>query len=170
MTRSESAPNVPRDLVLHCGDDPARKQLLETLVGQVFHLTTERAYEAILREGKVGHNREGRYPLNGGSENSFGRLHGFVCLFDLRSPSPRRLALVRRLCDFLDPAWQAGGGRNPVYLLLGSETFPRLVPNEAAFHLCRLRGRPRKYLPGAECWYPGDLPLGEIAGALHFPQ
>lgn len=136
--------------------------------GQVFHLTTKDAFCAILRDAAIGHNRGARYPLNHGSAGSFGRLQGYVCLYDLRGASPQRLALTRKLCDFLYPAWLAEGrGQNLVYLHLRPEAFPRLVPNATAFHLGRLTGRIWKYLPGAECWYPGDLPLSEVGEVLH---
>lgn len=160
--------NPPKETILLAQADPCRVKLFTRLAGRVFHLTTEKAFSAIVRDRKIGHNREERYPLNSGSENSFGRVHGYVCLYDLRKTTPRKLSLTRELCDFLFPDWQANGGENPVYLVLRREVLDCLVPNASAFHFCRASGQNLKYLPGTECWHPGDLPLKDIAEVLRF--
>jgi len=156
-----------KETVIHDPEDPGRKRLLEHLVGNVFHLTATDAFSAIRRDGMVGQNRDGRFPLNCGSQKSFGRLHGYVCLFDLRDASPARISLARTLCDFLYPEWLTGDrDRNPAYLVLRPEAWHRLVPNASAYYACRAGNRILKYLPGAECWYPGNLPLQDIGEVL----
>jgi len=162
--------NPPKETIITAQEDPNRERLSANLSGKVFHLTTETAFSAIVRDGKIGPNREARYPLNSGSEKSFGRVHGYVCLYDLREASPRRLSLTRGLCDFLRPDWQADGGKHPVYLVLRPEALDRLVPNASAFHFCRATGKHLKYLPGTECWHPGDLPLRDVAEVLLFKE
>lgn len=157
-----------KETVIHVAEDPGRRCLLDRLLGTVFHLTSEDAFRAIVRDGGIGHNRDGRFPLNCGSPRSFGRLHGYVCLFDLRNPSPARISLARELCDFLYPDWLTGErAGNPVYLVLRPEAWNRLVPNASAYYVCRASTRTLKYLPGAECWYPGNLPLQDIRAVLH---
>ena len=156
-----------RETIIQTSDDTDRKRLLKRLLGTVFHLTTADAFPGIVRDGRVGHNRNGQYPLNCGSQRSFGRLHGYVCLFDLRNASPAKISLARELCDFLYPDWLTGDrAENPVYLVLRPEACHRLVPNASAYYACRAGGRALKYLPGAECWYPGNLPLEDIGEVL----
>jgi hypothetical protein len=163
--------NHLKKTVIPAKTDPDRDILFTRLAGKVFHLTTEKAFPAIVHDGKIGHNREAKYPLNSGSKKSFGRVHGYVCLYDLREASPRRLSLTRELCDFLHPDWLAEeGGKHPVYLVLRPEALDRLVPNPSAFHFCRATGKHLKYLPKTECWHPGDLPLRDVAEVLRLKR
>ena len=60
-----------------------RELLMDRLVGRVFHLTTRAAYEEMQQIGNILNNQSECYPINTSSQNSYGRLHGCVCLFDL---------------------------------------------------------------------------------------
>ncbi len=134
-----------------------RDQLLPILIGEVFHVTTPEAYQAIQRTGVVRHNRDGALPFaSPQSATSWGRDQGYVCLFDLRALPDGELEWVLRKYFFLDPFDSEQG---PVYLFLRPEAFVSLIPWTEA-------PPARMVIPHAECWYPGDLSISSLREAL----
>jgi len=107
--------------------------LLNHLRRKVFHVTTLSAYRTIRETGKILHNKDRRFELNTGSENSFGRLMGYVCLFDLRNDPPDLIQLLE-CYNFLGPRW-FGKQKNSwivselAYLLLDPSCYNRIIPN-----------------------------------------
>jgi hypothetical protein len=141
--------------------------LLNQINGRVFHLTTATAFAAIRNSGKVLHNRAERFPLNTSSKQSFGRLMGYVCLFDLRDHS--RSVFQRILDDyyFLGPPWfETECGRFMVsqlaYLILHPSYHGRLIANKAGHDHMRTTGQYLHFIPNGEVWIDNHLPLDWI--------
>jgi hypothetical protein len=133
-----------------------KDDLLEHLLGTVFHLTTKTAFEQIKNDGYVYHNQNGRLGLNPSSEKSFGRNKGWVCLFDLRDETSDSIEETLMKYWFLAPSWFAHLERefkefNLAYLLLHPDEYWRLIPNEIADM--------GQYIPKEECWFLGNMPL-----------
>ncbi len=140
-----------------------KDNLLGKLFGNIFHLTTNTAFEQIRKDGYVYHNRDGRLGINTCSEKSFGRNNGYVCLFDLRNENEITIEETLMRYDFLGPSWFTHYARefmelNLVYLLLHSDEYDRLISNEIA--------KSGQYVPKTECWYPGNMPLHCIREAF----
>lgn len=146
-----------------------RTDLLGRLRGQVFHLTTVEALEAIRKTGAILHNRDGRFPINLASKHSFGREKGWVCLFDLRDPNEELLQnTLEKKYDFLGPSWFRNCTDDFVewklaYLFLDRSAWAGLVENDAA----KEEGPREHYLPEIEVWVPDKIPLEFIDKALH---
>jgi hypothetical protein len=148
-------------------EDGETESLRAMLKGHVFHLTTAAAFAEIEREGKVLHNRENRFALNTSSERSFGRLMGYVCLFDLRHHNQDVLDEIQGNYNFLGPSWfeierDAGMASELTYLILHEEFYNQLIPNHAAFDHLRDTGEYLHYVPHGETWIKESLPLGWI--------
>jgi hypothetical protein len=155
-----------KKICLTC-EDRATDPLRANLQDRVFHLTTAAAFTEIEREGKVLHNRENRFALNTSSKNSFGRLMGYVCLFDLRHHSQDVLDEIQDNYNFLGPSWFEIE-RDPLmvseltYLLLHKDFYDQLIPNHAAFDHLRDTGEYLHYVPHGETWIKESLPLGWV--------
>lgn len=144
-----------------------KEDLLSRLRGEVFHLTSEQSFEKIKNDGFIFHNREGRFELNTSSENSFGREQGWICLFDLRDKSDEEIEETLTKYYFLGPSWFCEyeiefSQMKLAYLILDCNYYDKLILNEAARKSLTEKRRPIMYVPGTECWYPGDLPLSFI--------
>src|SRR3989304_4690572 len=85
--------------------DNSPHEMLSLLKGTVFHLTTQESYKDILKCGMICNNKDGRFNLNTGSENSFGRLNGCVCFFDLRDKDNDAINDILEMYYFLRPTW-----------------------------------------------------------------
>lgn len=138
--------------------------LLARLEDQVFHLTTATAFTEIKKTGGVLHNKEGRYGLNTSSERSFGRLMGYVCLFDLRDHSKETLKRILDDYYFLGPSWfEMARGAFKVaelrYLILHKNYYDRIIPNHAALDHLRTTGKYLHFVPNGEVWIEEQLPL-----------
>lgn len=138
-------------------------ELLGHLRETVFHVTTIQAYESIQREGFfIYSNNKGEYSINTGSQLSFGRHRGWVCLFDLREKSDKEIEDTLFCYNFLRPRWFAKHWADYsewtlVYLLLSSKCYGHIVTkplNDGTVYT--------QYIPKSECWYPEDLPLNCI--------
>lgn len=148
-----------------------RKTFLDSLKNHVFHVTTREAFRNIQRVGEISNNRLGALPINTSSQNSYGRLHGYVCLFDLRNKSEE---IIQRTLDcyyFLGPTWFMKHGKrflywNLVYLFLKEEYHEHLIPNSKAFEHLRNTGEFLQAIPNTEVWIHERVPLSWIEKAL----
>jgi hypothetical protein len=145
--------------------------VLDRLRGQVFHLTTLEAYEEIERAGKISNNQTGIFPINTGSQNSYGRLHSYVCLFDLRHNDPN---IIQRTLDcyyFLGPSWFSKHGRkyiswNLAYLILDKKYYDQIIPNSRVHDHYRETGEYLQAIPISEVWMNTNVPLSWVEKVL----
>ena len=109
-----------------------RDKLLGYLKGQVFHVTTQKAHEQIVKDSFISHNQNKKFPLNCASQKSYGRLNGFVCLFDLRGKSDDTIKETLAKYNFLAPSWfeeihKDYAVHKLAYLIYASEYFDEIV-------------------------------------------
>jgi hypothetical protein len=145
--------------------------LLAHLNGHVFHLTTQTAYEAILQSGEILHNKDQRFTLNTSSENSFGRLMGCVCFFDLRNESQEFVDKVHGCYPFLSPPWFGTPNKKYTtfkltYLILNPTYYDRLIPYSTVHDHCRNTGKFLRAIPHGEVWIKERVPMGWIETVL----
>jgi hypothetical protein len=145
--------------------------LLAHLKGKVFHLTTLSAFTAIRKTGKILHNKDCRFELNTGSENSFGRSMGYVYLFDLQNYSAEVIESILDNYYFLDPHWFAKTKRGWVvsqlaYSLLDPAYYKRIILNSTQNDHCKATGKFLQYIPHGEVWIDNHVPLDWIETVL----
>ena len=130
-----------------------RDELLPTLMGSVFHVTSCSSYRSILRAGAIQNNKDNRFDYTfPQSINSFGRKRGYVCLFDLRRVPNEKLDLALDKFYFLNPH---RCNDNPIFLVL-DEAFHADLIRWTAGSICEVR------IPYVESWYPGDIELSKV--------
>ncbi len=147
-----------------------KDQLLGLLRDKVFHVTTAKAFESIQKDGFIYENQNAKYPLNESSLKSFGRCRGWVCLFDLRGKSDKKIDNVLSCSyNFLRPEWFVELNESEyytesrlVYLYLSHVYYDELVPNREASQ----NDKSSKFIHEVECWYPGNIPTGHIEKSL----
>ena len=137
------------------------------LLGSIFHLTRQSSLSQILKDGHIAHNQDARFGLNTSSQNSFGRNRGYVCLFDFQNITEEILEDIIRRYYVYSPSWfEEIVGENKVwklaYLFVDPKIYDRIIPNEAASSLILTNEPNRFFIPHAECWYDGNLPLRYI--------
>ncbi len=145
--------------------------LLDHLKGHVFHLTTQTTCDAILISGEILHNKDQRFKLNTSSENSFGRLMGYVCFFDLRNDSPELIERVHGCYPFLSPPWfetlhENCTVRNLAYLILNPAYYERIIPYSSVHDHARNTGKLLKAIPHGEVWIENRVPINWIETVL----
>ena len=147
------------------------EDLLERLRGNIFHLTTKRAFELIKEKGFVYHNKNNEFALNPMSEKSFGRNRGWVCLFDLRKQSREIIDETLIKYNFLRPSWfirhePEFTELNLAYLFVHPRVYNRIIPNDTANKVWLETNKYEHYVPKAECWYPSNMPLECVGKVL----
>jgi hypothetical protein len=145
--------------------------LLEQLRGCVFHLTTLVAYAGIQAAGEISNNKSGHFPINTSSENSYGRLHGYVCLFDLRDDTPEKIQKALDCYYFIGPNWFSKHGRkfitwDLVYLFMYPQYYDQLIPSTRVHDHYRETGKYLQAIPDSEVWIENSIPLSWIRKAL----
>jgi len=148
-----------------------RQPLLDRLIGHVFHLTTRVEYEGIRKVGEVSNNESGCFPINTGSQNSYGRRHGYVCLFDFRENDSQTINNTRSCYEFLGPHWFAAHGRkyitlNLVYLFLDPQYYDHIIPNSRAHDHYKATGEFLQAISGSEVWIENRIPISWIQKTL----
>lgn len=147
-------------------DKDYEDEVMLHLRGQVFHMTTEKAFKNIIKTSYIYNNKNGRFPLNTSSEKSFGRNNGWVCLFDFRMKSDAVIHKTKSCYYFLGPSWFWTDFKRHqkyltqklsiAYLILNPSYYNKLVPNSAASRSCG------QYIPDTECWFHGDISIAYI--------
>jgi hypothetical protein len=140
------------------------------LVGEVFHLTTKESYEKIKECGAILNNQSGHFTVNCSSGKSFGRLLGYVCLFDLRTDAE----IIEHTLDnyyFLGPRWLSKRGRKYItwdlaYLFLDPQYYRQLIPNSRVHDYYRKTGEYHLAVPKSEVWVENSIPLSWIKKVL----
>jgi len=145
--------------------------VLNRLRGRVFHVTTHEAYSKIEAAGEISNNKSAQFYINTNSQNSFGRLQGYVCLFDLRKDTPETISKTLDCYNFLGPTWFAKHTKKDtqwdlVYLSLSSKYYNRIIPNEAARKYSQHAGKTLDWIPETEVWIEEHLPLSWIDTTL----
>jgi hypothetical protein len=148
-----------------------RGDVLDRLRGQVFHLTTLEAYRDIKLAGEISNNQAEAFRINTGSNSSYGRLHGYVCLFDLRHNDPD---IIQRTLDcyyFLGPSWFSKHSRKYIswdlaYLILDPKYYDQIIPNSRVHDHCRKTGEYLQAIPTSEVWVETKVPLSWIEKAM----
>ena len=116
----------------------------------------------IQRDNKISNNQAKKFPLSfPRSENSYGRQRGYICLFDLRSVGDEIIKQELRKYYFLNPE---SVKNNPIFLILSSNTYSKLIPWTRAEVEIGYRGM---WIPYIECWYPGDILTNEIERIIY---
>ncbi len=140
---------------------------MKYLSNQVFHVTSIKAYENILKDNKIFHNKDEKFPINTSSKGSYGRLKGFVCLFDLRGKDESVIENTLNCYNFLVPDCSEERcsdyiENNSAYFILKPESYKKLIPNSTGWQedQCKL------FVPKTECWFPGDMPLEHVSKIL----
>lgn len=141
-----------------------REELLSFLKGKVFHLTTKAAYKGILKSGMVCNNKDGQFNINCSSKNSFGRLSGYVCLFDLRGKSDDAIDDILYKYNFLGPSWFKEDYDNYyewnlAYMIFTPEHYEQLIPYEKAIENHSYSGEGLVVIPHAEAWVIDHVPI-----------
>ncbi len=132
--------------------------VLQRLRGTVFHVTSGPAVAAIIASGVIRSNQDGRFAFTWPqSQNNYGRRRGYVCLFDLRDvPEDQLRDALHLKLYFLKPTRD-----DPVFLFVDPSEYGKLIPWTVA------KGSYKEVLiPYVESWYPSDLPVSALAGAL----
>ena len=145
--------------------------LLDQLRGKVFHVTSWDVFDSIQKSGFILHNKDERFQLNTASGESFGRNRGWVCFFDLRTISDEDLEWTLRKYYFLKPHWFVRYTRDDTvaelaYLILDDGALSKIVSIE---HVKEQELRTKNYehyVPKAEVWFPGDVPIELVKETL----
>lgn len=137
-----------------------KERLLGDLEGKVFHLTSRHAWNLIQASGAVEHNKNELFKINTGSQKSFGRLMGWVCLFDLRHATPDLITDTLDRYDFLLPPGDLGSemSNGLAYLILDSKYYDRLIPYEKYNEHVRNTGQYPMAVPKVETWILDKVP------------
>ena len=141
--------------------------LLAHLREKVFHVTSLSAYRTIRATGKILHNKDRRFKLNTGSENSFGRLMGYVCLFDLRTAHSDVIQDALSCYNFLGPHWFEKQKTSWIvselaYLLLDPSCYDRIIPNSRVHDHYKATRQFLQMIPQVEVWMEDHVPLDWI--------
>jgi len=141
-----------------------RQDLLSFLKGKVFHLTTRDAFQGILKGGVLLNNKDGKFKINPSSANSFGRLFGYVCFFDLRNKSDAEIEDILYKYNFITPRWFQQchvdySEWNLAYMILSPEHYTQLFPYEKATEHYAHSGKWLQVIPYAEAWIPDRIPI-----------
>lgn len=158
---------------IHCenGNDESlwaayKERLLASLRGTVFHHTDQRALYFMKDTGAIEHNRDRRFKLNPGSENSFGRQMGWVCFFDFRNASSEAIKDAHEnRCDFLCPQWfrkksyEDWAEYSLAYLILDSNYYDRLIPYGKFNEQIGKTGPYPMAVPKVETWIADRVPI-----------
>jgi hypothetical protein len=137
----------------------------------VFHLTTLNSFGEIQRTGEISNNQAGAFTINTGSQNSFGRLNRYVCLFDLRHDDPNIIQNTLDCYYFLGPSWFSKLGRkytswDLAYLILDQQYYDQLIPNSRVNDNYRETGEYLQAIPKSEVWIKTKVPLSWIEKIL----
>ena len=132
-----------------CCAEHRKAKLLPHLNGNVFHVTSFEALDAIIEEGIIKNNREGKlkysYPQ---SEISYGNIMGFICLFDFRDIKASDICWSSRKYSIFS---------RDVFLLLKDEYWIDIIrPQDRHLSIKEM------YIPESEVWYPRDIETTKI--------
>ncbi|HHT9106196.1 MAG TPA: hypothetical protein ACFYD7_10020 [Candidatus Wujingus californicus] len=147
--------------------------MLSVLKGAVFHLTTQASYKSILKDGMIYNNKDGRFDIKKSlSQNSFGRLAGYVCLFDLRDKDDDAIEdILNKKYPFLGPPWFRQPKQpcddydewNLAYLILSPKYYEKLIPYEKSIKYFNVSDVWQQVIPHAETWISDHIPLEWIS-------
>lgn len=140
----------------------AYRVLLPLLRGRVFHVTCGANLPAILTDGQIKANVDGKLKTAfGSSENSFFRLRGRVSVFDYRTSTDEEIDKSLTKCS----PYQAGHmcGFELAFFFLNDVACSRLEP-----WVLWKTAKPREdmgipgVVPYVEAGHPGGIPMADI--------
>jgi len=139
-----------------CHRNNTKQVVLPFLLNKVFHVTSSKAYSAIIDDQEIRDNKNSNlgftFPQ---SQNSYGRNKGFVCLFDLRGKTQEVIDESLMKFNFLNPI----NDKKTIFLIISSREHSRLIPWTEAMKDVGCR---EVWVPNVECWYDGNIPLKHI--------
>jgi hypothetical protein len=141
-------------------EDNLESVLLPKVKGCVFHVTTHEGYEGILKDGFIGSNRNGEYPVTcSQSDVSYFRKRGCVSVVDLRDISGENLESGLRKYYFpnIFPS------NKSVFLILKSECYPDIIPSSISKED---EGLAAMIVVEFEAGIKGSIPLNRIEGVI----
>jgi hypothetical protein len=136
---------------IRCIKEKREEYLLRLLKGNIFHVTTFSALKGIRKSRYVKSNKDHEFEYNyHQSENSYGRKHGYVCLFDFRTIKKPDIVRSDRKYGYF---------YSEVYLLLDKRYWGIVkTPKD-----CGLPGDYSNiYIPESEVFYPHDIEISKI--------
>ncbi len=144
-----------------CNNSDLRARVLPLLRGQVFHVTKLQTFDSIRTTGSIKNNRDGQFRFTyGQSANSYGRVRGWVSLFDLRNATDAEIDEALLKYYFLNPFFDES---THVYLFISECAWPYLISWERAK---QEKAWKEMFIPDVETWYPGDIPISLVSDAL----
>ena len=152
-------------------DQDYKEELMTHLRGQVFHLTSEKTFRDINKSGCIYNSKDNKCQPIWNSENTFARIHGYICLFDLRDKTDDIIDATLSKYYFLGPSCFEEYDKpyfklNLAYLILSPSHYDKLIPNEAASNYNIETGRATQYIPKTECWFAYKLPIDYLIKSL----
>lgn len=143
-----------------CDHSNLKKIVLPKLIGTIFHVTSEHAFQGILANKNISPNQDEKFTFSfSQSKNSFGKNRNYVCLFDLRTKEQSVIDETLDRFYFLNP----GQWDTSVFLSLDESACSNLIPN----HIAREEiGYKEVWIPNTEVWYPEAIPLNRIVAVL----
>lgn len=134
---------------IECSAREREAKLLPLIGGNIFHVTSLEALDAIMEEGIIKNNRDGKlkysYPQ---SKISYGNTKGYICLFDFRNIKDEDIEWSDRKYSIF--------GRDAFLLLHDKYWIDIIRPQDR--HL----GIKEMYIPESEVWYPKDIETTKI--------
>lgn len=139
----------------------------------IFHITSLSAFEKIKECGAIRSNLGGVFQNSfSQSEKCFARRKGWVSLFDFRNKEDAEIRESEENCIYgllrkhehpvvliIDPIFYAD--------LRFQEKYTKNISTSNAISLDDIIRVQGTFVPYTECWYPGDIPFGTVATALH---
>jgi len=141
-----------------------RQYVFPFLKDEVFHVTTQKAYQSILKKGAVLNNKDGQFKINTSSEKSFGRLSGYVCFFDLRNKNNDDIDHIIERYNFIAPRWLRElnckyDTWNLAYMILNHQYYSQLILYNKLIDFYNYSGEYPQAIPNTECWINDFVPI-----------
>jgi len=137
-------------------NDELRKKLLPILKGKVFHVTSYVRFKKIQEDGLIRSHIKKKHGRTFAYENSYGRLRGYVCLFDLRNKKKSEINHGLDCFYFLGHRLLS---KKQTHLIIKEEYYSKLIDTQHAKAEVKFS---ELFVPHIECWYPANLPLSNI--------
>ena len=132
------------------------KNVLPLLKNKVFHVTSFNSYKSIIKDGCIKNNKNRDYSYTfPQSEISYGRLRGYICLFDLRNISDEIIEDQRKCLDFL--IFEPIKYKSIAYFIISPTKYSKIISFSDACKNINLRQKPEMIIPKVESFYPENI-------------
>jgi len=153
---------------INCPELELESIVLPKLRGSVFHVTNTAGLKGIRKDKMIRNNKDGKFPFTWGqSAHNYGINRGCICLWDLRNITDKQLKNALEECPFLNPPFAEN---NPIFLYISERLFPEIISQMEA-RAERAKSKDAKawkeiWVPHAEAWYPGNIPIDSISHGI----